>query len=109
VLDPVALSSITAAVSVLGNELAKGVASEAGKTTWAGIKRLFGWTSDPLPHEIPAEIAKAAEASPDVVEKLLKLLKQDQTGTPSELIRHLEVQAGGNVIVANKVDTINMR
>jgi hypothetical protein len=107
-LDPIVLSSITAAVSVLGNEFAKGVASEAGKTTWGGVKKLFGWTSDPAPHEIPAQIATKTEASPEIVEKLLDLLKHNQTGTAAQLVNHLEVQSGGKVVVADKVDTINM-
>jgi hypothetical protein len=93
--DPIALSSITAAVSVLGNEVAKGIASEAAKTAWGGIKKLFGWPSDPVPDEIPAQIAKATEASPEIVGKLLELLKHNQTGAATQLVGHLEVQAGG--------------
>jgi hypothetical protein len=107
-IDPITLSSITAAVSVLGNEVAKGIASEAAKTAWGGVKNLFRWTSDPAPHEIPAEVAKTTEASPEIVEKLLELLKHNQTGTATQLVGHLEVQAGGKVVVADKVDTINM-
>jgi hypothetical protein len=96
-LDPITLSSITAAVSVLGTEVAKGMASEAAKTAWEGVKKLFGWTSDPPTHEIPMQIAKAAEASPEIVGKLLELLKRNQTGTATQLVGNLEVQAGGMV------------
>jgi hypothetical protein len=106
-LDPITLSSITAAVSVLGNEVAKGIASEAAKTAWGGVKKLFGWTSDPAPHEIPAQVAKTTEASPDIVGKLLELLKHNQTGTATQLVGKIEV-SGGKVVVANTVDTINM-
>jgi hypothetical protein len=39
-IHPVVLSSLTAAVSVLGTDYLKGVGSEAGKATWTGIKTL---------------------------------------------------------------------
>ena len=54
-IDPITLASVTAAVSVLGNEFLKGMVTEAGKRAWTGIKALFGWTSDPAPAEIPRE------------------------------------------------------
>src|ERR1035437_4339103 len=64
-ITPVALASITAAVSVLGTEYLKGIATDEGKGTWSGIKALFGWTSDPAPAEIPEKVATALTASPD--------------------------------------------
>lgn len=37
-IDPIGLESATAAVSALGNELLKGMATEARKSAWAGVK-----------------------------------------------------------------------
>lgn len=104
VIDPVALASITSAVSVLGNECLKGLATEAGKSTWTGIKNLLGWTSDPLPAEIPANVAKALTGSPDIAEKVLLLLKSNQTGTASAIVGKIEAR-GGKIIVAQSIIT----
>ncbi len=107
-MDPVVLSSLTAAVSVIGNEYLKGVASDAAKSTWAGIKSLFGWSSDPVPAEIPQRIADAAAASPELVEKVLALLKTNQTGTATALVSNLSVSSGGKVVVAQNITTLTM-
>jgi hypothetical protein len=37
-IDPIALASVPAAVSALGNELLKGMATEAGKSAWTCVK-----------------------------------------------------------------------
>jgi hypothetical protein len=106
-LDPVALSSLTAAVSVLANESLKGIASEIGKTAWARIKGLLGWASDPAPAEIPDKIAKAVATSPEIAEKLLELLKSNQTGTATALVGTLQV-SGGKVVVAGHINHLEM-
>ena len=79
VIDSAALATITAAVSVLGNEYLKGIAGEAGKATWSAVKSLFGWTSDPHPAEIRikslfvAGFARACrKASPGIEERSLR-------------------------------------
>ena len=59
-VDPAVLSSITTAIGLLGNEIIKGAASEAGKATWTGVKSLFGWAFDPKPEEIPAKVANGS-------------------------------------------------
>lgn len=103
-IDPVALASITSAVAVLGNEYLKGLASDAGKSTWMGIKSLLGWSSDPAPAEIPTAVAKAVSTSPEVAQKLLELLKSSNTGTPAALVGNIEA-SGGKVVVANTIVT----
>jgi hypothetical protein len=107
-MDPIVLSSLTAAVSVIANEYLKGIASDAGKSTWAGIKKLLGWSSDPAPAEIPQKVAEAAVASPELAEKLLALLKTNQTGTATALVGNLTVNSGGKVVVAQNITTLNM-
>lgn len=106
-IDPVVLSSLTAAVSVLGNECLKGIASGASKDAWASIKRLFGWVSDPAPGEIPEKVAHGLTASPEIAGKLLELLKNNPTGAATGLVGRLEV-SGGKVVVAGSVNQINM-
>jgi len=103
-IDPVALSSITSAVAVLGNEYLKGVASEAGKATWAGVKSLLGWNMDPPLHEIPQKVTEAIAASPIAAAKLLELLQSNKGSAPAALVGNIEAR-GGNVVVANTIIT----
>ncbi len=104
-MDPAAvLVSVTAAVSLLGNEAMKGVASEAGKSAWAGIKKLLGWSSDPPPAEIAQRVEEQVSASPDIVAKLLELLKSSQNKDVSQLVGKIEAQ-GGKIVVAQSIVT----
>jgi hypothetical protein len=107
VIDPVVLSSLTAAVSVLGTDYLKGLGSEAGKATWTGIKALFGWNSDPAPAEIPEKVTNALTAAPELTEELLKLLKNSEVAPVSALVGKMEV-SGGKVVVAGSVHELNM-
>jgi hypothetical protein len=106
-IDPVVLSSITAAVSQLGSEFAKGVANEAGKSTWASIKKLFGWETDPLVAEIPEKVARALTVSPHTSEKVLQFLKHSEIGEASSLVGKLEV-SGGKVVIADSIQNLIM-
>jgi hypothetical protein len=45
-LDSITLATLTAAISSLGIECARGTASEAGKDAWRKISSLFGWKAD---------------------------------------------------------------
>ena len=106
-IDLLALSSLTAAVSVLENEYLKGIATDAGKATWVAIKALFGWASDPASVEIPEKVVNAIKISPEIAEKLLILLKNNQTGTATALVGKIEV-SGGKVVVAGNIDHLDM-
>jgi hypothetical protein len=101
-IDPIVLSSLTSAVSVLGTEYLKGIATDAGKSSWTGIKALFGWKSDPPPAEIPDKVTNALTVSPEIAEKLLELLKSNQTGTATALVGKIEL-IGGKLVVANTI------
>jgi hypothetical protein len=108
VIDPVVLSSITAAVTALATDYAKGLGGEAAKSTWTAIKSLFGWTSDPAPVEIPEKVASALTVSPDVAPKVVDLLKSSQSGTASALVGNLVVSVGGKVVIAQSIQNLTM-
>ena len=84
----------------LTDEYLKGVATEAGKATWQAVKSLFGWTSDPQPHEIPEKVASALTES----EQLVTLLKNGKSGESSEIVRNVQV-SGGKVVFAHTINT----
>jgi hypothetical protein len=100
VIDPAALATITGAVSVIGNEYLKGIATEGGKATWNAIKHLFSWTSDPHPAVIPQRVADALTVSPALMDKLLEILKSDVSATT--LVGKIEA-TGGKVVVAHTI------
>jgi hypothetical protein len=98
-MDPVVLSSVTAAVSILASEYIKGFANETGKATWAGVKSLLGWKSDPDLAEIPQKIATSLSSSQETAAKLLELLKGNDAGSAAALVGKIEVNNGKLVIV----------
>ncbi len=106
VIEPAALATITGAVSVIGTEYLKGVATEAGKATWSAVKALFGWTSDPDPAQIPEKVAAALTDSPALVGKLLEILKRDVSATA--MVGKIEA-AGGKVVVAQTIIAHNFQ
>ena len=87
---------------MVGNDYLKGVATEAGKATWAGIKSLLGWTSDPSAAEIPEKVASAVATSPEVTVRLLELLKKNEPGTAAALVSNIEAD-GGKIVVASTI------
>src|SRR5271165_5331587 len=106
-IDPVLLSSITVVVSQLASKVAEGAASEAGKSTWAGIKSILGWSSDPEQNEIPGKVEDGITASPELLEKILQLLRASQDGTRASLVGKIDAR-GSKVVVAHSVETLNM-
>jgi hypothetical protein len=107
VLEPLVLSSITSAIVLAGQEYAKGLSGEAGKTTWNGIKHLFAWKEDPPVAEISKRVSDGLTGSPELVEKLLELLKQDRVGPVASLVETLII-TGGKVVFAQTIHTLNM-
>jgi hypothetical protein len=101
--DPITIATITAAVSVLGNEYLKGIASDAAKSTWQSIKSLFGWKADPEPSSMAADAAEKLCASPELVEKILQLLNDaGAIGTAGAMVGRINAK---NVIVSKTITT----
>jgi hypothetical protein len=98
-IEPIALATITSAVSVLGTEYLKGVATEAGKTTWNKLKSVLGWKSDPAPEDIPHSVATSLENSPELATKILELLNANKAaGIASNMVGKIDAE---KVIVIN--------
>jgi len=106
-IDSQALTQITAAIGVLGHEILVGAASDAGKATWVRIKKLLGWASDPAPAEISQKATAVLTESndPDLIVKLLALLKSDGAGRPAALVGKITVENGGKLVVADTIVT----
>src|SRR4051812_6827221 len=99
-LDPRDLALITSAVTIAGKEYLKGVAGDAGKATWARVKALFGWATDPPSEEIPQKVAAALTADPAKKETLLTLLGSDPASDATALVG--QIRAPKSKIIVTK-------
>jgi hypothetical protein len=109
-VDPISLATVTAALTVLGTECAKGVASEAGKTLWAKTMGLLGWTKHLEEKEIPKEIATRLHDDQALLDQVITILQNANTSDSSvKMVGSLvENVTADKVIVAQKVDSIIM-
>jgi hypothetical protein len=82
-MDPVTLATITAGVSVLATESAKGLAGQAGKDTWARIKSALGWKDDPAPEKLAPAIAERLANDDDTARTVINLLRDDANSVGS--------------------------
>jgi hypothetical protein len=77
-MEPIALATVTAGVTVVAMEAVKGFATEAGKETWGLLKRLFGWSADPPLEEIAPAVAARLQSDPEIARQVVALLQQHQ-------------------------------
>ena len=75
-MDPIVLATATAALTVLGTETAKGMASQAGKDIWSKVKGLLGWTKEPAAPELPKAIATKLSSDEALLAQIVKLLSE---------------------------------
>lgn len=104
-MDPILLSTATAALTVLGTEVGKATASEAGKAAWKGALKLFGWDSAPPTPELAQTIAQQLQEKPELAGGVFELLKREDVGTAGALVGNIQAE---KVIVANEINTIHM-
>jgi hypothetical protein len=102
-MDPITLATVTAAVSVLAAEIAKGAASEVGKDIWKKIKGLLGWKSDPDPAAVAPTVAEQLQNNNEVASQIIALLKQAPSSDTfaSALVQNIDAE---KVIVAGRFD-----
>jgi hypothetical protein len=99
-MDPIVLSTMTAALTVLGTEVGKATASEAGKTAWQGVLKLFGWTRAPALPELAESIANKLQADPELARRVLGHLGRDEVGPASTLVANISAE---KVVVAQTI------
>ncbi len=99
-MDPVVLSTLTAAVTVLGTEVGKATASAAGKTAWQAILQRFGWSQAPPPAELPERIAEKLQAEPELALPVLEHLNREEVGTAATLVARIDAE---KVVVAHTI------
>ena len=105
-MDPVTLSTVTAALTVLGTECAKGIASKAGQDIWAKAKSLLGWTEEPPAANLPQAVATKLLDNEPLMGEIVNLLSHSNNEDSSvqiigSLVQNLRAE---KVVVAGKVD-----
>ncbi len=99
-MDSIVLSTMTAAVTVLGTEVAKETASEAARTAWQAVLRLFGWAKAPDPPELACSIAQKLQADPELSRRVLEILGTGDVGSAGSLVGHIDAE---KVVVAQTI------
>lgn len=104
-MDPTIVAAITAALTALGAEVAKGAAGEAGKDAWEKIKSILGSKSSDALEKAQSELITQLESDPDAAKKLLELLKSSQSKNVGQLVGSIKAE---KVVVANNIKELNM-
>jgi len=102
-MDPILLSTITSAVSVIANECIKGIGGAAGKDMWANIKKAFGWEKDPEISQVAVLAATELNKSPELCTQIVGLIKQARTSSVSQLVGQITQAEGGKLVVADQI------
>ncbi|MBI5572062.1 MAG: hypothetical protein HY914_19115 [Desulfomonile tiedjei] len=106
-MEPVTLATVTAGLTVLGTECAKGVASQAGKEIWSKVKGLFGWRQEPNLSELPHNVATRLQSDEALVGQIIRLLQDvNQDDASLQMIGSLvsNLAAEKVVVVAGNVE-----
>ncbi len=74
-MEPITLGVITAAVTALAWEVAKGSAGEAGKTAWQKIKNWIGCGEQPPFEQIAPSVAGKLAAEPLTAKEVVAALQ----------------------------------
>jgi hypothetical protein len=99
-VDPVTLATVTSAVTTLGLDIAKQVASDATKALWGKVKSLLGWTADPPPDRLAVEAAKKLAEEPELVARVNLLLKAAPAEAAGQLVGSIDAE---KVVVAGQI------
>jgi type II secretory pathway predicted ATPase ExeA len=103
-MEPVTLAAVTSAITVLGTKVAEGVATEAGKTMWERVLKLFGWSAAPPVAGLAHATAEHLQSHPEHAVQAIQVLKQD-AGSVGMLVGRIDAE---KVVVAQSIHTINM-
>ncbi|MCY1074054.1 hypothetical protein [Archangium lansingense] len=103
-MEPVTLAAVTSAITVLGTKVAEGVATQAGKTMWDRVLKVFGWSAAPPVDGLAQTTAEHLQSHPEHAAQVIHVLKQD-AGSVGMLVGRIDAE---KVIVAQNIHNINM-
>ena len=99
-MEPFTLAAITSAVTTLATEAAKAGASEAGKSAWAEVKKLLGWSSADKGEDVKHRVEKKLAEEPELARQIVLMLQRApvDVGAPKALVGKIDAE---KVVVAN--------
>ena len=98
-MDTTTIATLTAALTFLAQEVARGGASEIGKATWKQIKGKFGWSNEPPVETLAPSIAEKLQVEPALIPVVIETLESRNLGTTTALIGSM--QANSVIVSAN--------
>jgi len=106
-MDPFKLAIVTAALTMLGTEVAKGAASAVGQDVWGKVKSLFGWTTEPAAAQLPDGIAQRLLNNDVLLSQVVELLKRQPTGGASAMVG--SINAKNVAVIDSNLGTVNFK
>lgn len=93
-MDPVALATVTSAVTMLASEAGKGIAGEAAKDLWGQIRRRLGLAKDPSKEELAPTVARALAEDEAAAGDVVRMLQQHagQAGDAASLVGRIDAE-----------------
>lgn len=104
-MEPITISAITAALTALATEVAKGGAGEAGKAAWNRMRGLLGGKTHDAIEQAQAAVTERLDSNPAIIRELLTLLKSSQSVNAKQLVGSIDAD---KVVVAENVNTLHM-
>jgi hypothetical protein len=74
-MDPVALATVTSAVTMLASEAGKGLAGDAGKDLWGRVRSVLGWKEDPPMQDVAPKVAARLQGDEQAAREIVQLLQ----------------------------------
>jgi|GEM_PF-1661961 len=105
-MDPIILATATSALTLLGTETAKGIASQAGKDVWSKAKNLLGFTKEPAAPDLPKAIATRLNNDEALLAQIITLLADANAADSSVQIAESLVGSltAEKVVVAQRIE-----
>lgn len=93
-MDPVALATVTSAVTMLASEAGKGLAGEAAKDLWGRIRSRLGLAKEPPMEELAPTVARALSDNEAAASDVVRMLQQHagQAGDAASLVGRIDAE-----------------
>ncbi|RYZ10573.1 MAG: hypothetical protein EOO70_10315 [Myxococcaceae bacterium] len=104
-MNPIALATVTSAVTLLATEAAKAVATQAAKDAWERVKAHLGFDAEPSAPEVPALTATALQERPELLPELQRIVAESGSQAAGQLVGTVNAE---KVVVAQNIDTLHM-
>lgn len=93
-MEPISLATVTTAVVTLAIDAAKELAPQLTKDTWAQIKKMLGWDTEPLRGDLAPKVAQRLMTDESLALKVIEAIKTLPTEASSQLVGNIAINGG---------------